>query len=305
MTTRRVLLLDDEPLILRALKRAFAAKGLDVVTTTDPNEALARLDDAFDAVVSDLHMPNEDGARFLAEAARRTPATVRVLLSADPDFRPRVGNLADACVHALVGKTEMPRLPTLVAAQLEARHASPAGEDGLVDLAKRFGSAMARPLHEDDAHRDRLAALADAFAVRLGLSSEERLDARLAAILHDVGQITVPERVFTSTAPLEDADRVEVERHPGAGARLIGELPSLVRAGAIVHAHHASGGHAYPNDGVAVPIAARVLHLVDAYDAMRAGRPWSPARSHDEAIAELEQNNDAALVRTLADTTAH
>jgi response regulator RpfG family c-di-GMP phosphodiesterase len=305
MTTRRVLLLDDEPLILRALKRAFAAKGLDVVTTTDPNEALARLDDAFDAVVSDLHMPNEDGARFLAEAARRTPATVRVLLSADPDFRPRVGNLADACVHALVGKTEMPRLPTLVAAQLEARHASPAGEDGLVDLAKRFGSAMARPLHEDDAHRDRLAALADAFAVRLGLSSEERLDARLAAILHDVGQITVPERVFTSTAPLEDADRVEVERHPGAGARLIGELPSLVRAGAIVHAHHASGGHAYPNDGVAVPIAARVLHLVDAYDAMRAGRPWSPARSHDEAIAELEQSNDTALVRTLADTTAH
>ncbi len=302
--TRRVLLLDDEPLILRALKRAFAAKGLDVVATTDPAEALARVgDEPIDVVVSDLHMPQEDGARFLAEVARRVPGAMRVLLSADPDFRPRVGDLRDAHVHALVGKAEMPRLPELVLAQLEARHAAPAGEDELVALAKRLGSAMARPRHEDDSHRERLAALADTLGARIGLSAEERLDARLAAILHDVGQITIPDRVFESTR-LDAADRAELERHPEAGAWLLGEVPSLVRAAPIVRAHHASGGRAYPSAGVPVPFAARMLHLVDAYDAMRNGRPWSPARSHEAAIAELEQSCEPDLVRTLADAAA-
>jgi putative two-component system response regulator len=300
---RRVLLLDDEPLILRALKRALTMAGFEVTTTENGAEAREILQrERPDVVVSDLHMPHEDGARFLGDVAELRPETMRVLLSADLEFKPRLAKLDDARAHALVGKAEMPRLTELVVTMLEARFAEK--PDDVVDLASRLARALSRPRHEDDAHRERVARLTETLAKSAGMSGDDVLDARLGATLHDVGQITIPERVFASDAPLSAADRALLERHPDAGAWLLGDIPALARAAAIVRAHHVrADGAGYPG-ALAAPPAARVLQVADAYDAIRCGRPYAPPRSHESTIAELERcagaQLDADIVRTIA-----
>jgi putative two-component system response regulator len=295
-----VLVLDDEPFILRALRRALAMAGLDVTTAERSSDALAILErEAPDVVVTDLHMPHEDGAHFLSEVARQRPDAVRVLLSADLDF-----GASGEGAHALVSKSEMPQLTELVVAMLEARFTTPETPDEIASLAARFARALSRPRHEDDGHRERVAKLSAALAKGAGMSSSEIFEVTLGATLHDVGQITLPEQVFAYGGRLTAEHRAALERHPDAGAWLLSHMPALRHVAPIVRAHHTRlDGTGYPS-AIDVPPAARVVQVADAYDAICSGRPWAPARSHADAIAELEAcvgaQLDGDVVRALS-----
>jgi len=295
----KVLLLDDEPLILRAVRRSLLTLGLDVVVTTDAAEARAIvLREPPDVVVSDLHMPEACGARFLEDVAAGAPGAVRILLSADTSFRPKIGSLQAARVHALVGKAQMTSLGDVVRAHLDARSATPANDAETAAVATAFARSLARPTHEDDCHRERTARLAETLAEAIGASASDRFEARLCALLHDVGQVTVPESVFRRAASLAPEERVELERHPIEGARILGEIDALRRAASAVLAHHErQDGSGYPARaaGDAIPAAARLFQVADAFDAISKGRPYAPARTRAEAIAEVERSAGTQL----------
>lgn len=301
----KVLLLDDEPLILRAVRRSLLTLGLDVVMTTDAAEARAIVArEPPDVVVSDLHMPDACGASFLEEVSSAAPGAVRILLSADTSFRPKVGSLRAAGVHALVGKAQMTSLADVVRAHLDARAATPGNEAETAALATTFARALARPTHEDDCHRERTARLAETLAAAVGASASERFDARLCALLHDVGQVAVPEHVFRKPASLAPDERQELERHPIEGARILAEIDAFRRAASAVLAHHErQDGAGYPTRaaGPAIPAAARLFQVADAFDAISRGRPYAPARTRAEAIAEVARSAgtqlDADVVR--------
>jgi putative two-component system response regulator len=157
-----------------------------------------------------------------------------------------------------------------------------------------FFEVLAEAIESQDpfmrGHARRTAVYASVLAERLCLSQTEKRQARLAAFLHDIGKIGVPSSLLARRGPLDAGERHAIERHPEVGARLI--EPLGVSAGlvaAVRHHHERWDGDGYPDRmrGEAIPLAARIVQVTDAFDAMTGGRPHLPTLSRSDALAEL------------------
>ena len=304
---KRVLLLDDEPLLVRALSRMLRNAGFVVDGAHDTTEALAFLArEEPDIVVTDLHISSSCGVEFLRAVARMAPNAIRVLMSADIDFRPKMHALGEARAHTLIGKTELRSLPGILIGHLRSRLEMPSTDADRIALAMSVAHVLARPDHEDDGHRDRLSRWTMCVAKEMSLRDEEIADARLGAILHDVGQMAVPPLYFSRPGALRMEERAQLELHPGVGADLVSAMPSLRRAQAVVATHHErhdGGGYPSGMSGDEIPSSTRAFQVVDAYDAMRRGRPYRLSMTHGEAMLGLEKgagrHHDGDAVRAL------
>lgn len=298
---RRVLILDDDQLIVRAVARMLRSVGLSVEGTTDADEALAiATRDPPHAVISDLHMPLACGAEVLAAYATIAPSTIRILMSADPDFEPRVGSLAEARVHALMSKVDLRKLSGVLVEQLRGRERAPEESTDREALAKRVASALARPAHEDDGHRERVTRWTATLASAMGLPTAEVEHARLGAILHDVGQVTIRDRVLGRSGPLSPDEREHMATHAEAGARIVADMPALRAALPVISGHHErQDGTGYPTraSGASIPAAVCAFQVIDAYDAMTRGRTYAVARSHRDALQVLAAGAGAQHAR--------
>jgi response regulator RpfG family c-di-GMP phosphodiesterase len=138
---------------------------------------------------------------------------------------------------------------------------------------------------------ERMASWSRRLARELGLSSEDVLDIELGALLHDIG-CAGGSHVASGDAVSPTGDEwLELRRHPAAGVALLGEIPALRRAIPLVVAHHERfDGKGYPCGmrGDAIPIDARVFHLVDAYEALTAGGARRAKRSDAVARTKIE-----------------
>ena len=139
-------------------------------------------------------------------------------------------------------------------------------------------------------HARRVAYGADLVAARLCLAREERDHVRMAAFLHDIGKVGATSDVLAGKV-LPEPERLEsIHTHPAMGERLLRPLGLSPTVTATVRHHHERyDGTGYP-DGVAgddIPLAARIIAIVDAFDAMTCERPYRAAKSRGEALAEL------------------
>jgi HD-GYP domain-containing protein (c-di-GMP phosphodiesterase class II) len=140
-------------------------------------------------------------------------------------------------------------------------------------------------------HSERVTAVAESVAVRLGWRGA-RLDAlRLGGVLHDVGKIAVDAAILRKPGPLDALERAQIRLHPQAGARLIDGIDVLQAARACVLYHHERwDGCGYPEGraGSRIPAAARILAVADAFDAMTSPRPYRPPLPRHRAALEIE-----------------
>jgi PAS domain S-box-containing protein/diguanylate cyclase (GGDEF)-like protein len=172
--------------------------------------------------------------------------------------------------------------------------------DALVQL-------IAEQRHELAPNTVDVADLAAATATSLGLSREDVACTRIAAELHDIGKTALPEAILGKAGPLDSEEWAFVQRHTVIGERIVAAAPALARIAPIVRAsHERPDGKGYP-DGLrteAIPIGARIVAVVDAFDAMVSPRPYKPARSVGEAVAELRRcagtQFDASVVEAFA-----
>jgi HD-GYP domain-containing protein (c-di-GMP phosphodiesterase class II) len=146
-----------------------------------------------------------------------------------------------------------------------------------------------------------------AMAERLGFSDTERAMLRLAATLHDVGKVSVPDRILRKPGPLTSEEFDYVKGHPAAGAEIVAHIDGLTPlADWILHSHEHVDGSGYPHglSGEAIPLASRVLLVADAFDAITSVRPYGIRLPADLAIAELRRDAgrqfDPACVEALA-----
>jgi diguanylate cyclase (GGDEF)-like protein/putative nucleotidyltransferase with HDIG domain len=138
-------------------------------------------------------------------------------------------------------------------------------------------------------HSKMVARYAQLIARELGLSQKSLEHLLLAAILHDVGKIGVPDSILRKPGPLSNEEWTEMRKHPAIGAQIL-EAAGLDRERDIVMAHHERlDGHGYPRGlaGDAIPLEAKILAVADAYETMTADRPYRPALADDLARRQL------------------
>jgi putative nucleotidyltransferase with HDIG domain len=154
--------------------------------------------------------------------------------------------------------------------------------------------SLARSVEEKDeiteGHLNRLERLAIMTGERLGLSGQRLLDLSYAAYLHDIGKVKVPDEILNKEGPLTPEEQIEMRRHTIYGQEMLTDHEFLSNAARIIVSHHENvDGSGYP-DGLSdtdIPIEARIIRVVDTYDAITTVRPYQPALTKEEAIREL------------------
>jgi diguanylate cyclase (GGDEF)-like protein/putative nucleotidyltransferase with HDIG domain len=181
------------------------------------------------------------------------------------------------------------------------------------DRAARFRAAasLARAVDARDvytgSHSQRVADLAARTARRLGMPEEEVELTRLAASLHDLGKLAIPEEILRKPGPLTDPERMVLERHPQIGFRMLESLGVDPVADWVLHHHERWDGSGYPDGlpGERIPLGARIIFVADAYDAMTSERVYRRRVAPEQAIAELKRcagrQFDPEIVNALAD----
>jgi putative nucleotidyltransferase with HDIG domain len=140
-------------------------------------------------------------------------------------------------------------------------------------------------------HSDRVSSLAEVVARRLGWTRTRLGALRLGGLLHDVGKLNLDDAVLRKPGPLDESEFKEIKRHPLAGARMIRRLEALQPALPYILFHHERwDGQGYPTGRAReqIPLGARIVAVVDAFDAMISIRPYRPPLSIGAALAEVE-----------------
>jgi putative nucleotidyltransferase with HDIG domain len=139
-------------------------------------------------------------------------------------------------------------------------------------------------------HSERVSQMAVIIARQLRLPESEVAVIRLGALLHDIGKIGLADEILQKPTPLTPEEFEQIKRHPALGARILRQVSFLEPHLPIVELHHERpDGHGYPFGlrGDEIPLAARIVHVADAYDAMTSARAYRPARPLGAAVAEL------------------
>jgi putative nucleotidyltransferase with HDIG domain len=143
-------------------------------------------------------------------------------------------------------------------------------------------------------HSERVSALSVQIGQQMQLSAPELDVLKLGALLHDIGKIGIIDAVLRKPAKLTPAEFEQIKQHPALGARILRQVPFLAPHLSIVELHHERpDGQGYPFGlkGTDIPLAARIVHVADAFDAMTSARAYRPARGALEAIAELQRHS--------------
>jgi putative nucleotidyltransferase with HDIG domain len=146
------------------------------------------------------------------------------------------------------------------------------------------------------------------LAQALGLDQSEVEEIRLAALLHDIGKVGIPETILNKSGPLDATEWETMKTHPELGAKILEPLETMARIRQMVRHHHEFyDGSGYPDrlQGEAIPYGSRVIAIADSYDTITSERSYKKGRSPEEAFRELERcaasQFDPAIVRVFVE----
>jgi putative two-component system response regulator len=155
-------------------------------------------------------------------------------------------------------------------------------------------------------HTAAVSGLALAIATELKLSADERRCVELGALLHDVGKLSIPDRVLTKPGPLNELEWAAMRRHAALGERLLAHILDQADVLAIVRSHHErwdGGGYPDGKRGADIPLSARIVAVADAFQAMIEPRPYRKPRTRASALEEIASESgrqfDPACVEAL------
>jgi HD-GYP domain-containing protein (c-di-GMP phosphodiesterase class II) len=153
-------------------------------------------------------------------------------------------------------------------------------------------------------HSERMAGLACSLGRYLGLSDNQVQDLELLAIVHDIGKLFIDDRILQKPGKLTAEEWAQIKKHPEVGCSIAQETPAIRHlADSILYHHERWDGSGYPN-GLSfgeIPVLARILAVIDAYDAMTNDRAYRKALSMTDAIAEIRVNAGSQFDPLIAD----
>ncbi len=295
-----ILIVEDDAAIRQVLVELLSTFGYHVMAAESAEKALEFLNVvAPDLILTDVHMGAISGIELCkrVKSDPRYEFTPVVVLTAVSDLNARVAGLAAGADDFFPKPVDFAELRARVAALLRVKL--------LLDQLERAESVittLALTIEARDSytsgHCERLARYAVAVGQALGVDKASLRALRLGGYLHDLGKITVPDGILLKQGPLEPAEMQRMREHPTVGADLVVGLRSLEAVRPIMRHHHEKwNGSGYPDGlkGEAIPLGARIIAVVDVYDALHTMRPYKPALPHEEAVAILLEETDAGF----------
>jgi putative nucleotidyltransferase with HDIG domain len=175
----------------------------------------------------------------------------------------------------------------------------------LMSAIRALASAVDAKDHYTHDHSARVAELSVATARQLGITDDAAIrEVELAAVLHDIGKIGIPDAVLAKVERLTAEEFTLVKNHVNIGARIVHQVPGLERvATAILHHHERFDGLGYPSglSGDAIPVAARIITVADVFDCLTSERPYRKGISRPEALNEIEKCRGTQLDPAVVD----
>lgn len=288
----KILVVDDEPSIVDVLTRFLTREGYSVVTAANGREALDRVQaEQPDLILLDVTMPEIDGftvCQRLKEDERTALIPITMLTGLD-DREHRTRGIEAGADDFLTKPFEQSILRARIRSQLRLKHLT-----DQLEHTERVIFMLAAAVEAKDAytegHLRRLRAYSERLALAFGLDPKEVRAVRYGGILHDIGKIGVDEAIIRKPGPLTPEETIQMRRHPEIGAQIISQMRFARDVAPIISAHHEYwDGSGYPRGlkGEDIPIGARIITIVDAYDAMTTDRPYRAALGLDEAVRRL------------------
>ncbi|MGB4781620.1 HD-GYP domain-containing protein [Candidatus Methylomirabilis sp.] len=284
MTNKTVLVVDDNAQNVELLTALMQAEGYEVVAAADGLEALALVAASPpDLILLDIMMPKLDGYAVCRRLKQEAPTRLVpiVLLTALGAEEARIRGIeagADDFITKPFSRAELKaRVRSLLRLKVftdELEHA----EAMLLTL----GRTVEAKDPYTQGHCERLAAYSVALGRKLGLPPEELTALDRGGALHDLGKIGIPDAILLKTSGLSETEWTIMREHTVIGERICQSLRSLQRVLPIIRHHHERwDGSGYPDGlvGEAIPLTARILQVVDIFDALRTARPYKPALS--------------------------
>lgn len=315
--TARALVVDDDVQVRHTLSRVLQALGMATLEAGNGREALALLEDqsGFPLIVSDINMPEMDGIALLGEVHRRWPDIAVIMLTGVADVSTAVDCLKLGAYDYLQKPVLVDEVRARVDNALEKRRLILENqflqqsyqerlEGSIRELDQRNKEQFVgqiqmavRMLEKKDVytrgHSQRVSRYAVKTAVLLGFTGDVLDQIRLGGELHDIGKIGTRDVVLQKPGPLTPEEFEEIKKHVTEGEEILEPLrrghPLVLQ---IVRNHHERvDGSGFPDRlrGEAIPMVARVVAVVDAFDAMTTNRSYRTCRAPEEAMEELRR----------------
>jgi len=318
-TIRRVLVVDDEESIRRAIGKFLRTRGFEVVTAESGDEALLQLgQQGFVLMLCDVRMPGLSGvdvvpralqldselAIMMLTAVNDAPTATESLSQGAMDYLMKPVELADLelaierALHKRALLIEQRRVERMIREEVAQRTEELEREkDALRSLTVRVAETLINAMEVKDVylrgHSQRVAELAASMAEELGMSPDAVEQVRLAGRLHDVGKIGTREAVLNKPGTLTPEEFAHVKEHVRIGMDILAPLSHLGEALTYVQDHHEHwDGTGYPRalEGTRISIGGRILAAADAFDALTSKRAYREPMEPQETINFLQDH---------------
>jgi len=289
-----ILVVDDNQATRELMQTLLETQGFEVATADEGPTALEVFDrQRPDLVLLDVMLPGLDGFE-ICRRLKHDPETRLVpvvLVTGLSDSHSRVLGIEAGADDFLTKPVDRSELFARVRSLLSLK----AHTDEL-ERAENVLFALARSIEGKDpytrGHCDRLAEYSARLGARLGLPAEQLVALRRAGVIHDIGKVAVPESILLKPGPLTSEEFEVMRQHVLVGERICEPLKSFRLVLPIIRHHHEKlDGSGYPDGlrGTEIPFTARVLQIVDVFDALTTERPYRRALSAEAALVIMQQ----------------
>jgi len=347
---QKILLVDDEESILKSLRRLLKALDLDILATTNGEEALRFIQKEHIAlIISDQRMPGISGVELLEKCKDISPDTIRILLTGYADIDATIAAINNGAVKYYLNKPwdndtllsrvkesidlyntiiENRRLQKLTEKQnrqlkdfnenlqkkvdeqtSEIKRQNEELNKSFMETIKAFSTLIELRLKDVGSHSQRVALLVKNMLKGFELTNQEYQDIVVAAYLHDIGKISLPDKVIKKDrSEYTKTEQQLIAKHPSLGQTCVYNISGFEEIGVIIRNHHENyDGSGYPDHlvGEQTSLGAKIIRICDEFDyhAFKGGYP--DLRTLNEATAKLVQDSgtkfDPDLIKKFID----
>ncbi|GAB4340789.1 MAG: response regulator [Calditrichia bacterium] len=295
----RVLVVEDDIAYGQMLADALEKYGYTAYLSYSATGAMDIIrKNRVDIVLTDINMPGISGIEFAKRIHEMYLEIPVVLMTGINDLDLVKYSLEIGVSDYLVKPLKIEDLPVVIERNLQRKRIEQRYlQENKAEILMKALKALMRALDAKDSytygHSQRVVKLAMLMADRLKLPPDRRYTLQLAAFMHDIGKIGMPDNILKKADSLEDFEMRQAKDHPVVGSQILGEIEELTEVASIVRHHHERyDGTGYPDGlkGEAIPYFSRILSILDAYEALVSDRVYHKGMDEETALQEIEAN---------------